>query len=400
MISKILPLSASGLYPTQHGIRENGAVLQTSEPTLTEILVGAGYEAVAFVSVAKNFEANGLDRGFGVFDDPATDPRMARETIDAVLGWLAERQSSSPLFLWVHLWDPHSPYRPSEKYPSSTQEAEQHARVLRDQHHVDIPGFFGQDSNALEIIDSYDGEIRAIDDAIGRLYRAVSDRNGDTETLWVLTSDHGEGLGSHNWLLHGKNIYNEQIRVPLIFHSTKGSFVKQRVAELTEHIDLLPTVLAVVGVEPEGLDTSRFGVSLAPLLYGKGDFEPKLFAFAERRAYAKEGPKRALKEGDLYSMRRLLDAALADNYEKGAKYAIMTGKYKYIYRSEFGDEFYDLESDPYETTNLIGTGLDVEEILRQETRRRMQFLKGRAPAEAQYVDEDALDVLRTLGYVK
>ena len=189
----------TGLYPFEHGVRNNGNFyLAERFETLATRLKARGYRTGAFVSSFILDRRYGLDRGFDVYDDHMEGAYAQVVTLQAerrgdrtalALGrWIDERakEPDDPFFAWLHLYDPHEPYRPPHPF--------------RD----------------LFANDPYDGEI-AFDDAIvasvlDRLRRAgLLDR-----TLVVVTGDHGESLGEHGETTHSMFLYEAAIRVPLI----------------------------------------------------------------------------------------------------------------------------------------------------------------------------------------
>ena len=191
----------TGLYPAGHGVRENGRHLAENQPLLAEKLHAAGYRTAAFVSAFALARRFGVARGFDVYDDdtpPGLAERNARETTDRVLAWLQEeggrlvrpentsgRDVRSPLFLWVHYWDPHYPYTPPEPYCT------RYASNL------------------------YLGEVAFMDEQLGRLVQAFEKRFPGPHAI-VLVGDHGEGLGEHGEQQHGNLLYQATMHVPLI----------------------------------------------------------------------------------------------------------------------------------------------------------------------------------------
>jgi arylsulfatase A-like enzyme/Tfp pilus assembly protein PilF len=185
-----LPSHASimtGLYAAGHGVHENARPLPTGHPVLAERLRQAGYHTAAFVSsfvLARRF---GLARGFDGYDDelPAgQSERSAAETTTRSSAFLvaAPRQ---PLFVWVHYYDPHHPYRPPEPFRSRYAKS------------------------------PYLGEVAAMDAELGRLVQAF-ERHAPGPAAYVVVGDHGEGLGDHGESQHGKLLYQATIRVPLL----------------------------------------------------------------------------------------------------------------------------------------------------------------------------------------
>ena len=177
----------TGLYPAGHGVHQNARYVPESAVLLAERLRDAGYRTSAFVSsfpLAKRF---GLAQGFTHYDDRLTMSaveRSARETTDAALRDLAAA-AGGPRFLWVHYYDPHTPYAPIEPFRSR------------------FPGR------------PYLGEVAAMDEQIGRLVEAF-ERQAPGPTALVVVSDHGEGLGDHGEAEHGQLLYQSTMRVPLV----------------------------------------------------------------------------------------------------------------------------------------------------------------------------------------
>ncbi|MEX2271979.1 MAG: sulfatase-like hydrolase/transferase [Vicinamibacterales bacterium] len=193
-----LPSHASmmtGLYPAGHGVHENARALPDGNAVLAERLKHAGYATAAFVSsfvLARQF---GLAQGFDVYDDlrPAnTVERRARDTTDRALSFLSQAPATAPLLLWVHYFDPHTPYAPPEPFKSRLSAP--HPR------------------------EAYLGEIGAMDQQLGRLIQAFeqhASRAGLPPAI-VIAADHGEGLGDHGESQHGNLLYQSTMHVPMV----------------------------------------------------------------------------------------------------------------------------------------------------------------------------------------
>jgi len=234
----------TGLVPPRHGVRDNGRfALPESADTLAELLRARAYETAAFVSALVLDRGFGLDQGFDLYDQPPLVERVnggmpaerpARETALAAAGWLRERERGRPFFAWVHLFDAHNPYQPSPE-------------------HLARAG-----GNA------YRGEVAALDDGVGIMLDALAARGLDSETLIVLTADHGESLGEHGELLHGALCYEATVRVPLVFRFP-GAPPAPGPVRLASLVDLFPTVLARLGAPvPPGLDGFDLFAASAP----------------------------------------------------------------------------------------------------------------------------------------
>ena len=193
-----LPSHASmmtGLYPAGHGVHENARALPDGHAVLAERLKQAGYATAAFVSsfvLARQF---GMARGFDVYDDhrPAnTVERSARATTDRALGFLTQAPATAPLLVWVHYFDPHTPYAPPEPFKSQLKAP--HPRG------------------------AYLGEIGAMDEQLGRLIQAFeqhASRAGMPFAI-LIAADHGEGLGDHGESQHGNLLYQSTMHVPMV----------------------------------------------------------------------------------------------------------------------------------------------------------------------------------------
>ena len=176
----------TGLYPAGHGVHENARNLAAGHPVAAERLQKAGYRTAAFVSsfvLARRF---GLARGFDVYDDElpgGAAERASTDTTDRAISYL-NTQVGQQLFLWVHYFDPHTPYAPPEEF------------------------------RAKYVNDPYRGEIAAMDRQLGRLVQAFERLGGPLAILIV--ADHGEGLGDHGESQHGNLLYQSTMHVPLL----------------------------------------------------------------------------------------------------------------------------------------------------------------------------------------
>ena len=341
-----LPAHASmftGKLPVDHGVRDNlGFALGADQPLLPDLLAPLGYRSAAFVSSYVLRKEVGLARGFETYDDrlPAASPEMSiaqvqrdgAESLAAAEEWL-DGNADSPFFLFLHLYEPHTPYEPPERF----------ARY-----------------------DPYDGEIAYADEITGRLLDSLRTRGLYDDSLIILLSDHGEGLGDHGELEHGIFLYDETIRVPLIMKLPGSREAGRRVTAPVQHVDLLPTLLDLTGAAPV---TDSAGKSLRPLLDGEGA------AWPERQLYAE---------------------ALYPRYHFGWSelYALTTGQFRYIQAPR--EELYDLIADPAERDNLaLQRGRTVRDL-----RAGLDAVRGdgalQSPAA---VSDDVLQRLRSLGYL-
>jgi arylsulfatase A-like enzyme len=217
----------TGVYPPQHGVRDNvNFVLDNRHPTLAGLLKEKGYRTAAFVGAYPLASAFGFGRGFERFGEGFHETaalgqgaeRPGNEVADAALEWLAST-GRDPFFVWIHLYDPHAPYTPPAPY----------AERFRDR--------------------PYDGEIAFADAQVGRVLEALRTARRDANTLVVVLSDHGEGLGEHGEATHGMLVYDSTLHVPWIM-AGPGVPAGRVVADEVGTVDVLPTLLGLVHASP------------------------------------------------------------------------------------------------------------------------------------------------------
>ena len=254
----------TGTYPTRHGVRDNlGYRLGNAPPTLASILKERGYSTAAFVGADVLDPARGLDRGFDTYSCPLRrkigrdNPlvfnlqdlrRPAESVVSDAIGWIETdaARSGKPFFVWIHLYDPHTPYDPPERFRLGTP---------------------------------YDGAIAYADYAVGKVFEDLKQRGVYDSTLIVATSDHGESFGEHGEYSHGYFVYDTTLLVPLIIKPPQGSFVApHKVDNAVRTIDVTPTVLQILGA-PVSPDMQ--GAGLLPTI-----MDPASHKLADETAYS------------------------------------------------------------------------------------------------------------------
>jgi len=383
----------TGLHPIEHGLTENGQHISSAAVDLALLFDAARFRTGAFLNVhflegiTKSFEEVGVKelRGGSVVDD--------------ALAWLAGKRWKRRFFLWVHLYDPHHWFRPPEIAEHRLEQMRENTQVddffgyLSDLHGLTLDEegrvILGpdRDTGGGEVrtlfpeeyvlsIDRYDTLIRYADDQLQRLYLAIEGADLPGHTLWVVTSDHGEGIGSHEFKGHGGRIYQEQLEVPLVVHASDDSLGPLRVEELVQHVDLFPTLAEVVGAELFGFEPAIEGASLWPLLRGEEGY-PSRPAFAQRRPVEV--------------------ASRAEDH-----YALQSQRHKFILRTLQENEFFDLDVDPQERANRIASDSEEAESLHALLQERLDLYRTRSMLGAEEVEvpEEWIEELRALGYVE
>jgi arylsulfatase A-like enzyme len=232
----------TGALPPAHGIRNNGNVV-LAEPALLvqEVLREAGWRTGGFVGSMILDPRFGLAQGFEVYDAPTVErageqlsviERRADLVVDRALHWLETVKDGERAFLFVHFYDPHTPYDPKEPTRSRFE-------------------------------DPYDAEIAFCDEQLARLLQGLESRGRDVAV--VTTSDHGESLGEHGEQTHGIFVYDSTALVPLIVHAKGRVQSGRRVAEPVTIADVAPTLLELAGVRSDALPSTTGRSLLAAL---------------------------------------------------------------------------------------------------------------------------------------
>jgi len=330
----------TSLHPDAHGVLDFPFPKRLNDgvTTLAEILQGRGYATAAFTEGGYAKPRFGLGQGFDLYPDATDDDnafstaftRTLEGNVERTLAWLDQRRGD-PFFLFFHTYEPHSPYRPPaadarSMRPDYDEEAD-HARLIsaieawnadqtideesgeliaRHWFHCmrgEMPavqhgpalqqwlrdrGLFWQqqaaDPDWLSWLSAfYDGEIAYTDRQIQRLFAALQALELDDDTVVVVVSDHGEGLGDHGRLAHGKVLFEELLRVALIVRAPGVGFEPRRIPDLVSTVDVAPTLLDLMGI---AAPDARFqGTSLVPLMRGEARDRP---AFSHALGVASE----------------------------------------------------------------------------------------------------------------
>lgn len=342
----------TGTYPQFHKVEDFGHRLGANLPYLPDLLHGNGYRTGAFVSSIildpQNGFAPGFERGFDTYDAGfhrrrkgesryATVQRRARDTVTRAIEWL-EHNSDAPFFLWVHLWDAHDPYEPPAPYAKRFPSA------------------------------PYDGAIAYVDAEVGRLLGALRAKQLFADSVIVVLSDHGEGLGGHGENRHGVLLYDETIHVPLLMKLPAGRSAGQRMTARVGQVDVAPTILDAARVAaPKEMQ----GQSVLRLIESK--------SAADRASYAETQ----------YSRRAFGWSPLT---------AVRTEKYLYVKAPQ--EELYDLSADPAAAHNLAAKDAATTARIREG----LTAFLGRATGSAKEGSQEGLDPetaqkLASLGYV-
>lgn len=379
----------TGLFPGRHGVLEVNSRLAPSYVTLAEAFKAAGFKTGAVIANQIVGTRYGLAQGFDFLAEPRThfdnEAPHAGRALASAARWLQEVKDE-PFFLMVLLFDAHDPYYPPaplrEKYCANcgndlitTPEREYRSHAPTAKQVADMKAL-------------YDGEIRSISNHLTGFYDVTRKLGILDRTTWAVVSDHGEAFGEHGVFEHAFHMWDEVVRTPFIL---QGAGVRSTgvVHTPTSHVDVFPTLLRVAGlIPPSGLQ----GQSLV-----RREGEPGL------------DPDRILvTEVEMYGIHRL---TMRDRSRKLVYHApLKTETFSRFYRNPdvypsvakgtSRWEFFDLEQDPFEMSNLHPDperAPEADYLMRaMEVYRRTGGIEFEVPPE---LSEEVLDDLRSLGYV-
>jgi len=340
----------TGTFPFFHGVRDNGGFIVPPDlKTLAEVFKEKGYATAAFVGAYVLDSKWGLNQGFDYYFDRfdlskfekvslGTVQRPANEVIDEALAWL-EQNKSKKFFAWIHLYDPHTPYKPpppfDTQYPKSP----------------------------------YLGEIAFADSQLGRLWQFLERASLIENSFLVFASDHGESLGEHQEATHGFFVYQGAIHVPLIFVTPFKKFQGLSSSQVVSLVDVMPTMLEMAGfASPPEVQ----GESLIPFF-----FKP-----------AKESTSCAYSE-TFYPRFHYGWSELKSFQDK---------RHKLIIAPEM--ELYDLDRDAAEAKNLAPAEKKVLADLESEATKFIEkFSQNARNLDYRKIDEETRERLAALGYI-
>ncbi|TDJ73422.1 MAG: hypothetical protein E2O39_05525 [Planctomycetota bacterium] len=332
----------TGLYPSGHGLnRAYGRNLSLAEPglaTLADRLSAAGYTTVAVASDHAVDPELGFDKGFHAFHNHVTQD-MA-DLMPAVRGAL-DRLTGEPLFLFLHTYDPHAPlFRTAAGAPTRV------GRLSVGFHyHTFIDLGPPTEAEVAFVRTLYADHVRYVDARIGELVALLKERGLYDEALIVLTSDHGEELFDRGHYGHGFELYEHQLHVPLIVKFPRGERFRARVDALTSLVDVVPSLLEYLGLEPGNVD----GTSFLDVLRGRAEAHRDV-AFAEALAWGPE--RKALRTKRFKYIRTFADAEVR-------ALGLRNGTYDKLLDKTPGEELYFLEDDPGERIDVAALHPDL-----------------------------------------
>lgn len=374
-------------YPQEHGAKLNGFAVpaDTKFLFLPQILQRFGYANGAYVSAwPLTKKLTKIDRFFDVYDQDLSrsyqtinSMRWAEDVTPRALNFL-EQHKEEPFFLWVHYFDPHSPYDFREEFEVTKQTGTPDHTKRRGQDEVP------------DALKAYNSEILYTDFHVGKLLDALDKTGLRDETIVVLTADHGESIGERGYQGHSHRLLESVVHVPLIFRHPKTIEAGRVVEEKVSTLDILPTLvdMTVKKKDPEAkIPTEYVGRSLAKNLEQNVDIPDRTVRFVAFAGQKWLAPKWLAK-----IWLRDLDFPLKTGYRKGDKKVIWTPEHDEI-------QIFDLATDPFENNPLKLD--DGDKRFEQESEQISKWYKSTdlAEGENKMSDRDK-EALESLGYIQ
>lgn len=410
-----LPAHASlftGLYASRHGADDQHKYLEPEHLTLAEILSAHGYHALAFCENPYVGPATGLDRGFQwfnrsfntsvkpVFKKAEIFKRKFRNAIAQVQGGHDSgaaninrhvleslrrlKSEPKPFFMFLHYEDTHAPYRLPKSFARFLPKGvdlQSAMQVNQDpwKHLIDPKKMQESDFEILRAL--YDNELYYVDYRIGQILNELKAMQIFDNTMVVVTADHGENLGDHGMMAHKYCLYDTLMHVPLIIHYSAGATKPGHVQHQVQTLDLVPTILNMLGETDSDLFRSLQGYDLL-------SSHRREFTIAEQS------------RPDLSKFYTRFPGVDVSRFDR-ALTMIRDDHYKYIWASDGKHELYDRVADPNEQYNLIQILVSMAANLQD---RLDQWKSGFKPAEpstpAPEFDQEVVERLQALGYLE
>ena len=373
-------------FPQEHGARINGVAPpeKTKFLFLPQVLRKHGYTNGAFISAwPLTSRLTHLARWFDTYDEKLTrnyqlfnSSRYAEDVTPPAIAWV-KNNKSKPFFLWVHYFDPHSPYHLREEFASPEKIGEPPA------------GRPAQSREMQQRIRKYDSEIGYADHYIGKLLDTLTSEGLEDNTIVVLTADHGESLGEHGYVGHGRQLYEPIVRVPLIVRYPArvpaGKVIEQPVSSL----DLTPTMLELsVGLASPEMRASPFGGRSVAKAIESGEriyARPvRYVSFAGKKGFAPTWVSWLWVKKD--------NLPLHVGMTEGSRKLIWTPRDEKL-------AIFNIERDPFEIHPALPESGGESFVEHTEALEKWYLATDLSEGESKLTERD-MEVLKTLGYIQ
>ncbi len=404
------PALFSSLYPVTSGVVTFPDRLPSSATTMAEVFRQAGYATLGYSSIQFTGKFSNMHQGYEALHEVYSlgYSKTARGFVDRLLPWL-EAHRDERFFVFLHVFDPHSPYEPDPPYNSRWADPAWHSQHRRDKERfgsiiqdpirqlIKMPSrdeVLSADMDPEAFIERelawYDGSIRGMDRELERVFERLRELGLDERTLVVFASDHGDEFHDHGSMVHGHSVYDELTRVPLVLWYPGVVPAGAEIDETVQLIDVMPTVLELAGLP---IPAAAQGQSLVPLMAAAGG-EPVGNGSSWR-------PRPAISQRPPFPFPSIPPAPAAEST------SLIFEGWKLIHNLEPLPEtpeyeLYDHVGDPRDQVDVAAQNPEVVERLAAMLEQwREQATAARLPSDAEIQEDlstEELERLRSLGY--
>jgi arylsulfatase A-like enzyme len=362
----------TSLIPSHHGAYyTRGQALPDNIKTMAELLKEKGYRTISFNDGGQIAPQFGLNQGFDKYESMSVNIKAEhlnfKRVVTKTMKWL-DQNLDEKFFLFLHTYETHHPYTPKKrqlKLFESNYNGQLNWQVTVEMiERINNGEIKLTDEDKQHIINTYDAEIRSMDESFGLLIGYLKEKKLYDKTLIIFTSDHGEEFGEHGtWAMHSHTLFNDQLHVPLLIKLPVSKYALRKVDHLVKGIDILPTVMDLLG---EKMSKDFEGSSLVPLMKG---IPPKKLIF-------------------VISQRDMQQTYVS------AYWSVMTRKWK-LYDSKL----YDLLNDPGELKDIAGTHEDLKTSMQKYVLKYIRRKNEKFPLKKVVLDDELREKLKSLGYL-
>ncbi len=402
-----IPAHASlftGLYPIVHKATQEDWKLGNRFTTIAEVLANEEYETIGIVGNGMLRRGSLFNQGFSKYYETWKKPHKSagmkedgtvEHPVYALFqDTLTNRNRENPFFVFINFIEPHSPYNSSRQFydhfisdPSMTIESNMWPRHL-------LGTKIHSMAELQHLNELYDAEILYCDYLVGKIIDSLKEEGLWDQTIFIVTSDHGENIGDHDMMDHVFSLYETTTKIPLIIHYPKLFTPGTKDSSFAQLTDIFPTLLEIIGIDKnkhrsQGRNLLEKDVRDEPVLLTEYYYPNQALSAI---GHAKENP-------------------MLDKFKRRIR-SITFNDMKLIWGSDGRHELYDLANDPEETENLIDNG--AHSALMEEMLTRLQHVVNSYAKDVgiysnsqedlgikkEKLDEETLRELRSLGYVQ
>lgn len=380
----------TGLYSTAHKVTQENWTMSKKLLTLAEVLSGEGYNTLGIVENPMLSKPYNFHQGFQNYYESWKRKKKFKgnKSLFPFREHLKSKKEDKPFFCFINFIAPHSPYNPPQEFYDTFLTDK--SISLEANHWVDyyIDKINFSPAEFQHLNELYDAEILYTDFLIGEIIDLLKNHNLWENTLFIVTSDHGENIGDHGLVDHVFSLHESIIKIPLIIHYPKLFSPGSEDHSPTQLVDIFPTVLSAVGLKKkdfffQGIDLTK-NRSADRLIFSEYYYPKQVLK--KYPAHIRQGQK-------LEKYRRRLRA-------------VIDGDYKLIWGSDGVHQLYNIKESPDEKKNLVQNKNNQEKLKRMlkklnelKNKYEMNLVEMNRKRKKE-MDEETLRELKSLGYIR